>query len=494
MKLRKTKKRFVASIENASILRKFTTLFIVMSILPMCVLFYIYFQMEKYGAIKTSTAELNIGLTFVVLGVLLGWGTMRTVLKKVIELTEANREALANVLDQKDFSTLGEGGENEIALLTQSFQLITQRLEENVRSLQLAKKKLHSIMAKVGHGITSLQSINKFLELILETVTDALLAKVGVLMLLDEKTNEIKISVVHSDSGRIQGVIGSTVNDTDSFQKVIKSRRPAIIRENLSGIIKGEPNAGEDLFGKNLICAPLFCKDQLLGLITVSGRETDSDFSDDEMNLLFALATQTAVAIKNNQLDEDIERTYFETVSALALAVDAKDTYSRGHLDRVAEYSVLIAEKLGLDDEDKRMLKEAARLHDLGKIGIPDELLTKDGPLTDQEWVLMRKHPEIGESIIRPVRSLECLCDIIRHHHECLDGSGYPDGLSGDEITPLVRIASVADIYDALTTDRSYREKITAQKAGRILREMEKKLDQDIVEAFLEVLYEKGSS
>jgi len=148
----------------------------------------------------------------------------------------------------------------------------------------------------------------------------------------------------------------------------------------------------------------------------------------------------------------------------------------------------MIANKLGLEEEDLVTLHGAAMLHDLGKIGIPDEVLIKKEPLNDQDWLLMRRHPEIGESIIKPIRSLGHLCDLIRHHHEKLDGTGYPDGLKDDEITPLVRILTIADIYDALTTNRPYRKKMNTIEANRTLRSMEKQIDQDIVEGFIEAL------
>ena len=212
------------------------------------------------------------------------------------------------------------------------------------------------------------------------------------------------------------------------------------------------------------------------------------DFSEEDLDLVFNLASQTAVAIENSKLNRDIEKTYFETISALALAVDAKDKYSHGHLDRVANHALMIGKRLGLDDEDLDTLRDAARLHDLGKIGIPDEILKKDSGLTDEEWVIMRRHPEIGESIIKPVRSLQHLCDLIRHHHEKLDGSGYPDRLKGEEISPLVRILSVADVYDALTTERPYRPRKSKQEAINILRSMKNHLDQDIVNILVEGL------
>ena len=154
----------------------------------------------------------------------------------------------------------------------------------------------------------------------------------------------------------------------------------------------------------------------------------------------------------------------------------------------MADYALLIGKRLGLDDDDLDTLRDAARLHDLGKIGIPDEILKKKGPLNDEEWVIMRRHPEIGESIIKPIRSLQHLCDLIRHHHERINGTGYPDALKADDISPLVRILAVADAFDALTTERSYRPKQSRQEAIGILRSMKDLLDQDIINILLEAL------
>ena len=130
----------------------------------------------------------------------------------------------------------------------------------------------------------------------------------------------------------------------------------------------------------------------------------------------------------------------------------------------------------------------------VGKIGIPDEVLLKPSHLTTPEMDMMKKHTEIGESIIRPIGSLRHLCDIIRHHHEKLDGSGYPDGLKGDEISLLVRITTVADIYDALTTDRPYRVKFSFAESHKILRSMKDQLDQSVVEALIAAFQEEGQS
>jgi len=175
----------------------------------------------------------------------------------------------------------------------------------------------------------------------------------------------------------------------------------------------------------------------------------------------------------------------------LALAVDAKDRYSRGHLDRVANYVVRIAQKMNLGGESIKTLRDAAKLHDVGKIGVPDEVLMKSSPLTPDEMVIMKKHTEIGETIIKPIRQLRNLCDIVRHHHEKLDGTGYPDGLRSDQISLLVRITTVADIYDALTTDRPYRKRHSFEDACRILRDLKGQIDQSVVEAFLSTFNSK---
>jgi HD-GYP domain-containing protein (c-di-GMP phosphodiesterase class II) len=306
-------------------------------------------------------------------------------------------------------------------------------------------------------------------------------------MLLNDKKTELTIHTVYGADYDTKKRIHLKLPDNSPLERIIQDKRPMII----SGIFLQSTHEAQfnQLFSENLLCAPLLYQDHVSGIITLSrSQASDENFSEQDLGLVFNLACQTAVAIENSKLNRDIEKTYFETISALALAVDAKDEYSRGHLDRVSDYALMIGTRLGLDDDDLNTLRDAARLHDLGKIGIPDEILKKAGPLSDEEWVIMRRHPEIGESIIKPIRSLQHLCDPIRHHHERIDGSGYPDGLKGDEISPLVRILAVADAYDALTTERSYRPKESKQQAIAILRSMKELLDQDIVNLLLEGL------
>jgi len=492
MKKNKNKKisKFVHSIEDASIMRKFSILFLMVSILPLLTLFSLYTEFRSFNRITITEDQFSLVLIFIVLGILAGYSALRKVMLQVIQLSNANRKVLESVLSKDKLREL-EGEENEIAVLTRTFTLITDRLEDNINKLKLAKRTLQSVMVKVGRGISSMENIDSFLDLIIETVTGALGGSTGTLILKGEGKNHYYLKIIEGASDIEPQDVRIKTDAQSIMGKVIRSKESMIIWEPESTVTEAAEH--NHLFEAPLICTPLVMQDQVNGVICVSGIESSEKLGDDEKHLLYNLATQTAIAIDNFRLSDDIDKTYFETISALALAVDAKDKYSRGHLDRVADYSFRIAKKLGLEESEMRTLRDGARLHDLGKIGIPDEVLSKTGPLTYEERELMKKHTEIGESIIKPIRSLNHLCDLIRHHHEKLDGSGYPDGLASNQISPLVRILTIADIYDALTTDRPYRVKFGVKVAIEALRNMNDQLDQDIVEVFVEVITENPS-
>jgi putative two-component system response regulator len=156
---------------------------------------------------------------------------------------------------------------------------------------------------------------------------------------------------------------------------------------------------------------------------------------------------------------------------SLALAVEAKDPYTEGHCDRLSKYSVALGEKLGLPQDLSVALRRGGLIHDIGKLAIPEHILLKPGPLTPQERKIMEQHTVIGERICAPLRSFRHVLPIIRHHHEKQDGSGYPDGLKGEQIPLTARILQVTDIYDALTTDRPYRKAVPLDETFSIMRD-----------------------
>jgi len=177
-------------------------------------------------------------------------------------------------------------------------------------------------------------------------------------------------------------------------------------------------------------------------------------------------------------------------LGSLALSIEAKDPYTEGHCERLSTYAVALAKRLKLSEEWCVALRRGGTVHDIGKIGVPESILIKPGPLTEEEWKIMKQHPAIGERICAPLKSFGLVLPIIRHHHERLDGSGYPDGLKGDEIPLAARILQTVDIFDAVTTSRPYHQARSAREALVLLREEAKRgwRDGALVDEFEAVL------
>jgi len=177
-----------------------------------------------------------------------------------------------------------------------------------------------------------------------------------------------------------------------------------------------------------------------------------------------------------------------DLVQALTAALDAKSSYTRGHSDRVAELSWSIARKLGLGDQEAESARIAGHLHDIGKIGIPDSIISKPGSLLPEEFAAMKRHPVIGASLVKQVAHLSGFAPSVRSHHERWDGSGYPDGLAGEAIPLEARIICIADSFDAMTSARSYREQIDAQSAVDEMRRCSgTQFDPRLVDAFAQL-------
>ena len=176
-------------------------------------------------------------------------------------------------------------------------------------------------------------------------------------------------------------------------------------------------------------------------------------------------------------------------ILALAAAIEAKDPYTEGHVDRVASYALILGREIGLAPWELQLLRKAAILHDVGKIGVNESVLLKPGPLSADEFNHMKSHTVIGERICKPLQQDRLILEVIRHHHERYDGKGYPDGLAGEDIPIAARIMAVVDAYDALTSDRPYRKRLSQEQAVQILKqEAGKQFDPKIAMAFVSML------
>jgi len=471
----------LGSIEKAPLIRKFTVLFIVMSLLPFLVIAYLFTQYGATGSININQNTLFVLLMFVGLGTLAGFYGMRKSIVKIQNLTRAATQALSKGMPSGLESFKGE--ESEINQLTHAFNEVTKSLEDNIKRLQASKKTMQDVLTKLAIGLSSAKTIDTFVDLIVEITANALDARSGVLMLLDEDKQELYIKAASGFKEEFRSMRLKVGEEGPGW--VAKHRKPLLVPE-----LRKQP--GEDTndpFAPPLLCAPMMYQERMIGVLSVSGKLIGGSFQEDELIIISNLATQTAVAVENERLHTDAEKTYLETISALAMAVEARDLYSRGHSDRVSQYSVKVAEKLGLTPEEVKDIKSAAELHDVGKIGIADEILRKTSALTDEEQAIMRKHSVIGEGIVKPVRTLSRLCGIIRHHHEALDGSGYPDRLKGDDIPLGAKILAITDTFDAMTTDRPYRKGLSFDAAkAEIKKYADIHYDRKIVDVFLSVI------
>lgn len=244
---------------------------------------------------------------------------------------------------------------------------------------------------------------------------------------------------------------------------------------------------------KSFVVFPLLVKKRLAGVFTLGSFDSSIPNQKD----LFQeqrLADQMAVALSNAQLLEELNELNIGTLTALARAVDAKSAWTGGHSERVTETALKIGQVMGLTPNELDDLRRGGLLHDIGKIGIPAKILDKPGKLTDEEYRIIKDHPRMGVRIIEPIVAYHHITPMVLQHHERFDGKGYPDGLSGKEICSGARILAVADVYDAILSDRPYRKGMKLDRVIDIIeQEACKQFDPNVVYAFLEVITpEKG--
>jgi len=221
---------------------------------------------------------------------------------------------------------------------------------------------------------------------------------------------------------------------------------------------------------ESVVCIPSYFRDELLGILLLGKKNNDKKFADEELDFFVALNSNVAMAVRNAQLFKELgheldrkHQLFVRTTIALAAAIEAKDHYTHGHTTRVTNLSLEIARRIGQKikrDFDAKFLEDlhiASLLHDIGKIGVPEHILNKRQELTIGERNRIREHPMIGVNILKPIKELEGSVLGVRYHHERFDGKGYPDGLKGDQIPLIASIISVADSFDAMSTDRPYR-------------------------------------
>lgn len=408
------------------------------------------------AATKRSTAALIAWWSGVAVFVLFGLGmyiAMR-VSRPIRRLAESARTVASGDLSPK----LEVHGHDELAELSTSFNSMTASLREQTAALTKRLVELYAFY-DMSKALGTTLELDMLLNTVLDSALKVLHADSGYIMLIERETDDLVMKACRG----VGGEGGKPEEVSESIGRwVLQEGKPLLFGE---GRYKDVAFPTAEEAPKSAICVPLRVKDSVIGVITASNSSTESQFSDENVRLLSTLAGNAAVAIENAQLFKSLEEAYMGTVKALAAAIDAKDSYTQGHSSQVARYCLMLAEEIALSEDERKAVETAAYLHDIGKIGVRDEVLLKPGRLSLQEMNEIRHHSMISANILAPVPFPWQVTPIVRHHHERWDGSGYPAGLKGHEIPLLARILAVADAFDAMTSRRPYRKRRTFREA-----------------------------
>ncbi|HUT34514.1 MAG TPA: HD domain-containing phosphohydrolase [Planctomycetota bacterium] len=336
-------------------------------------------------------------------------------------------------------------------------------------------------LERVHKAISAEEKPGPLMAVVLDTVLEELGAERGFVLLTD-KEGGLRPQVVRISPG---AAADARLPLSRAVVRECLEKRASVLCKDIQ---LGKPRAAGS--GRAVMCAPLEAGERVLGALYLDAAAGRQHFDERDMELLSAITRHAGLALHRAELVDSLERLFVGAIETLVAAVEAKDIYTYGHSARVSKLGRRIAEAMGLPESEQEKVKLAGLLHDIGKIGIPEAVLSHRGRLTDDEWAYVRSHPQIGESIIRQMGSERVveLCRLVRHHHERLDGTGYPDGLRGDTIPMGARILSVADAYDAMRSNRPYRSPFSARDAIAELRgNAGRQFDAQAIEALAEL-------
>ncbi len=320
----------------------------------------------------------------------------------------------------------------------------------------------------------------------IEAATQLMRAETGSLLLIDEKRGNLYFEVALVDKGEATKTITLRLGEGIAGW-VAQKGRPLIVNHPEKDRRFYDGVDGKTEFRtRNLICVPVKVKKRVIGVLEAVNKRGGADFDEEDLSLFSSLADQVAIALDNARLYQEQEEMFFQTAESLAEAIEKRDHYTGGHTRRVTDYSLAIGRYLPLRPIERKWLKIASVLHDIGKIGIEDQILKKPDALSPQEFNVLKTHSELGAEIIEHIGQLKEIVPGVLHHHEKIDGKGYPRGLKGKDIPLIAKIVAVSDTYDAMTTDRPYRKALAKRATVRELKRCAgTQFDQEVVKAFM---------
>ncbi|MCD6309392.1 MAG: HD domain-containing protein, partial [Candidatus Eremiobacteraeota bacterium] len=368
---------------------------------------------------------------------------------------------------------------------------LVREMEKQNKEMQEQKRKLEGLI-QMSRVMSTTRDPQTLLEFITTQARDDMNSQISFLLLVfDDKLHLISSQGISEPSKKIfecrvgEGLFGSVAETGRPVRLSEKDAESDPRYHSLSG-------ARERI--RNILCVPLQTKmdRRPLGVLGIANLLVGDEYTPANEDFITLLATDAAIAYKNAILYDELEKSYLEIILALSQAVEAKDPYTSGHVDRVRWLSVRLARYLGFKDDQLELIAKAAILHDVGKISTPEHILLKPGRLTDEEREIMNDHASAGYRILKGISSLDPqVLDMVLHHHERYDGKGYPDGLEGEKISVGAQIIAVADTFDAMTSDRPYRRGFQPSEAiARLQDSVGTQFNPVVIKAFFE-LYDR---
>ena len=377
----------------------------------------------------------------------------------------------------------------DLSNLTNSLQLLQSRVSEYLHTSQ---RQLQALVG-VGHVINSSRGLEAVLDEVMDAVIALMRAERGLIMLFDAQ-GELPIKAARGmDQVNLEGndfFVSKTI-----VRRVSETGNPVLTTNAQEDPRFGGQKSVVEHNLRSILCVPLKLKDEIIGVIFVDSRVYSGLFDENDLDILSAFADQAAVAIDNARMFDKLQKANIElteaydaTLKGWALTLELRDKETEGHTQRVTALTEVLAKKLGINGKELEHIRRGSLLHDIGKMAIPDYILLKRGELTLAERKFMELHPDFARDMLVNIEFLRPAIDIPYCHHEKWDGSGYPQNLRGEEIPFAARIFAVVDVWDALTSERPYREPLEPEEVRIYIRgESGKHFDPRVVRAFLEI-------
>ena len=505
---------FVARERNTAVLSSLLLLFLIVSIVSVFLMRYVDIPIRRLiqymERVERGNFDRQIRLTSSTEMQALGESFNRMVcrLKTLMEGTISHERELARTQEKlshhdetmkmncrleeqiKEIENLNINLEERVEEIEEANYKIADlagELEDKNTNLEKAVAKL-STLYRLGLAINSTIEVGELYQLVVKTTMDTLQARIGYITLFHQDKGELQVTNLIGHRCELPEGARIPMKAAGISSWVIRYRKPLLIAD-IAHSPEFDRKSTLGYERKTLICAPRMVQDEIIGTITVVNKKNDGGYNYEELEHLSTIAAQAGIAIKNAKLHDEQQQTYLNTIQALVSAIEASDSYTRGHSERVTRYCLALARELDLPLNRLKVIERAAILHDIGKIGIDLSLLHKKEQLTPEDVAELQQHPSIGMKILEPIEFLQDVRLCIGQHHERYDGRGYPNRVAAEKLLLESRILAIADSFDAMTSDRPYRKALAVEVAiGELEENAGSQFDPVLVPIFVALL------